>query len=96
MTTAKTNAGPTGNATGQPQPLRARFREALASDQAFEELRRVVVQLLDGGADRRLLIEALKQFRVDELRGPEHESQDDVVCDVLDLFHGWAAPGWRL
>ena len=76
--------------------MREAFRAALKADHPYEALRRTVVGLLEDGGEREVIIAELRQFRLDELQPPEREAQDDVVCDVLDLFHGWALPKFRL
>lgn len=72
-----------------PTTLDRDVEEAVSYDAARQRLRDVVMQALTGGADRAEVLAILDRARL-RFRDEGREREEDLVCDVMDLFDGWA------
>ena len=71
------------------------FGSAIIAPNPLEQLRQVVMGLLDQGYSPEELLVQLEKYR-DTLRAAERETDEDVVLDVMDFLTGWCSPHMRL
>jgi hypothetical protein len=76
-------------------PLDERIEQAFQSSEPFQQLRSLVLKLLDEGHDRSSVVERFEEAR-QHFRKADRESEEDVVMDVLDCLVGWCSPQMRL
>jgi hypothetical protein len=58
-------------------------------------LREIIVEALEGGVPREDIYEDLEVFR-QRFRDEGEESEEEIIMDVMDLFHGLGHPSLRV
>ena len=66
------------------------YRDALDKEAAFEELRKVVINLRSEGIEKETILAEFEALRI-SIR-EEDEAKEDFILDVMDQLVGWCHP----